>query len=154
MSVFCMTFLFAGASSAFDLYNDFFSKNPLTYFCQVSTLKPFMHCPYRESLADIMSKYYMLGSANASLFATEGIASVGPMLAPLVAFGCGLVIAFANRLSSNLPARFVLLSGGMLSQVLLNIPFGTALLSYGAAPLFLLWYITPRHIFKDRDSIQ
>ena len=144
--------MIAVPSIALDIYNDFFSKNDLTHFCQIGALKPFMHCPYSDSLAEIMSKNYMLGSANASLFATEGIASVGPMLAPLVAFGCGLVIALANRLSSGLPSRFVLLSAGMLSQVLLNIPFATALLSYGAAPLFVLWYITPREIFESQQS--
>jgi hypothetical protein len=110
-------------------------------------LKPFVNCPYTEPLSVIMAKTYHLGNLNASLFASEGIASVGPMLAPLAAFGCGLVIALANRLSAGLPSKFILLSGGILPQIFLNVPLTTTLLTNGAALLFLLWYVTPRAIF-------
>jgi hypothetical protein len=47
-------------------------------------------------------------------------------------------IAFA---SAGLPARFVLISGAMLPQILLNVPLTTTLLTHGAAVLFLLWYV-------------
>ena len=35
-------------SVAIDVYSDFFSRQPLTHFCQVSFLKPLMDCPYRK----------------------------------------------------------------------------------------------------------
>src|SRR5262249_4279578 len=124
-----------------------FAKNPLTYFCQINLLKLILTCPYDEPLSIMMSKAYELGNLNASLFATEGIASVGPIFAPLSALGCGLIIGFANRLSFGLPATFVIVSGGMLPHVLLNVPLFTNLLSNGIAVLFLLWYITPRSAF-------
>jgi hypothetical protein len=54
---------------------------------------------------------------NASLFATEGVASVGVLLAPISAFICGLVVALANRLSAGLPCRFVLISGALFPLV-------------------------------------
>ena len=73
-----------------------------------------------------------------------------PMLAPLTALVCGFVISVANRVSSDLPSRFVLLSGGLLPQEFLNIPLSTNLLSNGAALLFLLWYVTPRSIFASK----
>jgi hypothetical protein len=69
-------------------------------------------------------KAYTYGAFNASLFATEGIASVGLTLAPLSALVCGLAIAVSNRLSSGLPPRFVLL-GGVLPDIFLNVPFST-----------------------------
>jgi hypothetical protein len=47
-------------------------------------------------------------------------------------------IAFA---SAGLPARFILVSGAMLPQILLNAPLTTTLLTHGAAVLFLLWYV-------------
>jgi hypothetical protein len=94
-----------------------------------------------------MNNAYAYGAFNASLFATEGIASVGLTLAPLSALVCGLVIAVSNRLSSGLLPRFVLLSSGVLPLIFLNVPFSTTLLSHGAAVLFLLWYITPRTMF-------
>ncbi len=136
-------------SIGLDLYNNFFATHEHTRFCQIIFLKPFVNCPYTEQLSLVMAKAYQFGNFNASLFATEGVASVGPMLAPLSAFACGLVIALVNRLSSGLPSRFILLSGGMLPQVFLNLPLTTTLLTGGAAALFLLWYITPRTMFEQ-----
>lgn len=134
-------------SIALDVYNDYFARSPLTYFCQINALKFIISCPYSEPLSIVMSKTYHLGNLNASLFATEGIASLGLLLAPLSALGCGLVIALANRVSSELPAPFIIVSGGMLPHVMLNVPLSTSLLTYGGAVLFLLWYITPRSAF-------
>jgi hypothetical protein len=138
-------------SVAMDVYNDFFSRHELTYFCQISFLKTSMHCPYQEQLSIIMERTYKLGNFNASLFATEGIASVGLLFAPFATFLCGLVIALGNRFSAGLPAGFILVSGAILPQALLNVPLTTALLTHGAALLFLLWYITPRAIFQQRE---
>jgi hypothetical protein len=138
--------MMAVPSSALDYYNDFFSKNDITLFCQISFLKPMTECPYSDPLSIVMEKAYRLGNFNASLFATEGIASVGQILAPISAFVCGLVIALGNRLSAGLPPRFILLSGGVLPQVFMNVPLSTTLLTNGALILVLLWYITPRDI--------
>ncbi len=139
-------------SVALEVYNNFFWTHDLTRFCQINVLKYFIDCPYDEQLSVLMSKAYDQGAFNASLFATEGIASVGPTLAPLSALGCGLVIALANRLSAGLPPKFIFLSGGLLPQIFLNVPLSTSLLSNGAALLFLLWYVTPRTILEDNRS--
>ena len=93
-----------------DVYNDFFSKHELTHFCQISLLKHFVACPYQEPLSIVMAQTYKSGNFNASLFATEGIASVGLWLAPVSVFVCGLVIALGNRLSAGLPYGFILTS--------------------------------------------
>ena len=138
-------------SAAMDIYNDFFSKHELTYFCQISVLKQIMHCPYQDQLSIVMHRAYKLGNFNASLFATEGIASVGGLFAPFTAFICGLVFALGNRLSAGLPGSFILISGAVLPQVLLDVPLTTALLTHGAGLLFLLWYITPREMFEAHD---
>jgi hypothetical protein len=135
-------------SNSLDIYTDFFSRHDLTYFCQINILKPFVPCPYREPLAVIMKGVYDLGNLTASLFATEGVASVGLLFAPVAVFVCGLVIAFANRLSAGLPSRFILISSSVLPPVFLNVPLTIVLLTHGAALLFLLWYITPRQMFK------
>jgi hypothetical protein len=133
-------------SVALEVYNNFFATHPLTYFCQINVVKLVIDCPYSEQLSVLM-KVYDQGAFNASLFATEGIASVGLKLAPLSAFGCGVVIAIANRLCSGLSWKFVLLSGAMLPPLLLNVPLSTNLLSNGGGLLFLLWFVTPRGIF-------
>jgi hypothetical protein len=142
--------MMATPSSAMDVYNDFFSNHPLTWFCQISLLKPLMSCPYQEQLSVVMEEAYQLGKFNASLFATEGIASVGLYFAPLTALVCGLVIAIGNRVSAELPPRFVLMSGALLPPAFLNVPFTTALLTHGAGILFLLWYIMPRTMFDRK----
>ena len=141
-------------SIAMDVYNDFFSSHDLTYFCQISFLKPFMSCPYQDPLSVVMERAYHLGYFNASLFATEGIASVGILFAPVATFAGGLVIALGNRLSAGLPAGFILVSSAILPQALLNVPLTTALLTHGAGILFLLWYITPRSLFEQARVAQ
>jgi hypothetical protein len=139
-------------SVVLDYYNDFFSTHDHTYFCQIAFLKPFVDCPYTDPLSVVMAKAYQFGNLNASLFATEGIASVGLVRAPFAVLACGLLMSFANRLSFDLPSRFILLSGGILPQVFLNVPLTTTLLTNGAAILFLLWYVTPRAIFSGDDE--
>jgi hypothetical protein len=139
--------MIAMPSIALEVYNNFFSTHDLTHFCQINVVRPFIGCPYSQPLSVVMNNNYSFGNFNASLFATEGIASVGLALAPLSVLVCGLVIALSNRVSSGLPPRFILLSGGVLPHIFLNVPFSTTLLSNGAAVLFLLWYITPRDMF-------
>jgi hypothetical protein len=141
--------MMAVPSIVLDMYSDFFPRHGLTWFCQSSFVKPFVSCPYADPLQIVMSKHYALGLANGSLFANEGAASVGLKWAPLSAFVGGLVIAFGNGLSAGLPPRFILLSAGIASQVLMNVPLATSMLSNGVAVLFLLWYVTPRQMFKD-----
>ncbi|MCG2671589.1 hypothetical protein ACFPFP_32130 [Bradyrhizobium sp. GCM10023182] len=136
--------MIAFPSIALDVYNDFFSTHQVTHFCQILVIKTFLGCSYDDPLSVLMSKNYELGNLNASLFATEGIASVGPLAAPVAAAACGLIISLGNRASAGLPPRFIMLSGGLLSQVLLNVPLATTLLSNGALLIFVLWYVTPR----------
>jgi hypothetical protein len=138
-------------SVAMDVYNDFFSRHELTYFCQISFLKPIVQCPYQDPVSVVMERAYKIGNFNASLFATEGIASVGVLLAPLTALVSGLLISFGNRFSSGLPSSFVLVSGAVIPQVILNVPLTTTLLTHGLAFLFLLWYVTPRTIFSPEN---
>lgn len=145
--------LFAVPSLALDLYNEFFASHEPTYFCQINVLKHVIGCPYRNQLGVVMLKYFPDGGTyNASLFATEGIASVGVLYAPITVFLCGVVIAFGNRASAGLPQPFVLVSGGMLVQNLLNVPLSTALLTHGGALLFILWYLMPRQALRTSDG--
>ena len=142
-------------SIAMDFYNDFFFRHDVTYFCQMRILKPLMSCPYQELLSSVIyNEYGIGGNFNASLFATEGIASVGMVFAPVAAFACGLILALGNRLSAGLPPRFVLLSGAILPQILLNVPLTITLVTHGAVFLFLLWYVTPRTMFEQQESAQ
>jgi hypothetical protein len=139
-------------SSAMDVYNEYFANHPLTHFCQIWLLKPFVPCALEYPLSVEMQNNYALGNFNASLFATEGIASVGLWLAPITVFICGLVVALGNRLSAGLPSRFILLSAGVLPLLLQNVPFSTVMLTHGLWILFALWYLTPRAIFRTNGT--
>lgn len=135
-------------SNAMNVYNDFFAQHELTRFCQVAVLKPFVACAYSDQLGVVIERAYNFGNYNASLFATEGIASVGMLLAPFSIFACGLVIALGNKLSAGLPPRLIIISSATLAQLLLNVPLSTALLTHGTTFLFLLWYLVPRTAFE------
>lgn len=100
----------------------------------------------------VLERAYKLGNYNASLFATEGIASLGLWLAPIAVLGCGFVIALGNRLSAGLPPHFILTSAAVFPQILLNVPLSVTLLTHGLAVLFLLWYVTPRAIFEHESA--
>ncbi|MET4485834.1 hypothetical protein [Bradyrhizobium sp. LA7.1] len=134
-------------SVALDVYNEYFAHHELTHFCQIWLLKPFMACALKQPLSVEMNSNYPLGFLNASLFATEGVASVGLWLAPIATFACGLVVGLGNRLSAGLPERFILISAAIVPQVITNVPFSTLILTHGLWLLFLLWYVTPRTLF-------
>jgi hypothetical protein len=138
-------------SLAMDYYNEFFFGHDLTHFCQISFLKRLIPCAYQDPIAvEIYKSFGIGGNMNASLFATEGVASVGPLFAPVSALVCGIVIAIVNGMSAGLSQRFVLVSGAILPQTLLNVPFTTVMLTNGAAFLFLLWYVMPRGILEQK----
>jgi hypothetical protein len=145
--------LLAVPSTSLEHYFAFFADHPLTSFCQISFLKHTISCPYSDQLGVVLADHYHIGNMNASLFATEGVASVGPMFAPLSALACGLVIALGNRLSAGLPARFVLISAAIIPHILLNVALSTTLLSNGLGLLMLLWCLTPRDYFSGQDKL-
>jgi hypothetical protein len=145
--------MFAVPSIAMDYYSDFFTVNPNTYFCQIKIVRAIASCPYSDQLGVIFSDRYHIGNLNASLFATEGIASVGLRWAPVVAFFCGLVLSLGNSLSRHLPASLVAGSAGLSIQALLNVPLSTTFLTHGLMVLFLLWYVCP-DMKTDRFSLQ
>jgi hypothetical protein len=128
---------------ALERYFHFFAHHDLTHFCQIGIVRSFTGCPYQFQLGAELSKHYDMGNLNGSLFATEGVASVGPVLAPLSALVCGLILSIGNSVSAHLSKRFVATSAGVVVQVLVNVPLSASLLSNGLLLLFLLWYVTP-----------
>jgi hypothetical protein len=136
--------LFAYPSMAMNQYSDFFATHPLTHFCQIGIVRAIYGCPYPFQLGAAMAEAYNMGSLNGSLFATEGIASVGQAWAPLSALVCGLIVSLGNSASRHLPAPVIATSAGLaLEQALLNAPLSVNLLSNGLLVLWLLWAISP-----------
>src|SRR5262249_10751179 len=136
--------LFAFPTIAMDIYSEFFTGHRLTHFCQIGILRTIFGCPYPFQLGAVMAEAYNMGNLNGSLFATEGIASVGPIWAPVSALVCGLIVSLGNRASARLPAPLVGTSAGIaVQQALLNAPLSVSLLSNGVLVLWLLWAVTP-----------
>ncbi len=137
-------------SLAMDYYNYFFAKHDLTFFCQIRIVKAMLGCAYQDDLAIVIYHAFGVGgNFNASLFSTEGIASVGPFFAPLSALISGLIFGLGNRMSAGLPPRLILISSALAAQNFVNIPLTIGMVTYGGALLFLLWYVTPRTIFAS-----
>jgi hypothetical protein len=135
---------FAFPSIAMDRYSDFFASHPVTHFCQIGVIRAIHGCPYPFQLGATMAENYHMGNLNGSLFATEGIASVGPIWAPLSALVCGLIVSIGNSACVRLPAPVMATSAGLaVQQVLLNTPLTVSLLSNGVLVLWLLWAVTP-----------
>jgi hypothetical protein len=82
-----------------------------------------------------------MGNLNASLFATEGIASVGPIWAPASALVCGLILSLG--ISAWLSPCLIAVSSGLVVQALINVPLSAAFLSNDLFALLLLWTVTP-----------
>jgi hypothetical protein len=135
--------MFAIPSIAMNYYSEFFASNKLTDFCQINIVGAVIGCPYTRQLSLILADRYGLGNLNASLFSTEGIASVGPVWAPVSALVCGIIISVGNNVSARLPPPLIAASAGLVVQALLNVALSTSLLSNGLLVLLLLWYITP-----------
>lgn len=135
--------MFAFPSIALDRYSDFFATHELTYFCQITIVRAIKGCPYAYQLGAVMAERYGMGNLNASLFATEGIASVGPIWAPLSALFCGLVLSVGNSVSARLLPCLMAASSGLIVQALVNVPLSATFLSNGLFVLLLLWSIAP-----------
>jgi hypothetical protein len=133
-------------SSGLDHYYDYFSSHPLTHFCQISLIGKLFSCAPPDQLGVLLAQKYSLGNYNASLLATEGVASVGVYLAPIAAGLCGLLISFGNFSSAGMAPTFVLLSSSVLVAMIMNVPLSVAMASHGGIILFGLWVITPRAI--------
>jgi hypothetical protein len=135
--------MFAYPSIAMDRYSDFFASHELTHFCQISIIRAIRGCPYAYQLGAEMAERYHMGNLNASLFATEGIASVGSVWAPVSALLCGLVLSVGNSISARLSPCLIAVSSGLVVQALINVPLSAAFLSNGLFALLLLWSVSP-----------
>jgi hypothetical protein len=136
--------MFAIPAMAMDRFSDFFAHHELTHFCQIRFLAAISEgCAYMSPLSTVMEEHYHAGKITASLFGTEGIASVGVWLAPLSALVCGLILSIGNSVSARLSPCLIAVSSGLVVQSLVNTPLSTNILSSGLLVLFLLWLLTP-----------
>ena len=142
--------MFAIPAMAMERFSDFFANHELTHFCQIRIIAAINGCAYPSPLGAVMQEHYHMGNLNASLFATEGIASVGPIWAPLSALICGLILSIGNSVAARLSPCLIAVSSGLVVQSLVNTALSTTFLSNGLLGLLLLWSLTPEPAVDTR----
>ena len=84
------------------VYAEYFATNPLTYFSQMNVVNWFVQYPYTEVLGMVIGRFLAGGStgmnANASMWATDGLASIGPIGIVFIGTVVGIALIFANRI--------------------------------------------------------
>lgn len=138
MRTFCMTGVLVG------IYAEFFLSNPLTYYSHVNVVGLLVPYPYQAQVGLEIGSFLIPGStlfnANASFWATDGIAALGFV---------GIVIAgvlfrvFILVVDAVIPRRVLPVACAALVPTMIgvaNYSLFTSLLSGGAGLLILLFY--------------
>lgn len=125
------------------VYADFFAVNPTTAYSHMNIIKPFVTYPYDTSLGFVISGQALNVpgmNANASLWATDGIAAFGLWGLPLAGLFLGIVLMIADALTRKADKRIVFLSAVPFLMIIMNASMFTSLLTGGGGLLFvLLW---------------
>ena len=138
LRTFCMTGALMG------IYTEFFVTHPLTYYSHINAVSLFIPYPYGAQVGQEVGLFLMPGSvlfnANASFWATDGMAALGYV---------GIVIAgalfrvFILVVDAAIPRRVLPAACAAMVPTLVgvaNFSLFTNLLSGGAALLILLFY--------------
>lgn len=124
-----------------NLYAEFFSFHPFTYFSHVNVIGLIVDYPYEAPLSTELS-YYLIGhgnaGANASFWATDGIAAAGNIGVVLIGIIAGLLFAVVNAFMVRVDTVFSALALSPFVMALANVSMFTSLLSAGGFIVFLL----------------
>lgn len=123
-------------------YYDFFSFYPSTDYSHVMGLSLLTHpYPYgADGIGQVIGKFYWNAdvNANASFWATDGIAAMGLFGVAIISVFCAFVFILMNSLTRAYDKRFVALCFIPFIMTLLNASLFSSLWSGGA--IFLLLY--------------
>ena len=129
----------------FNVYHNFFSFNPHTYWSHINMLSKFIPSPYNgESLGSVMDQAYRLGSYNASFIETDGVAAAGIWAIPWVGALFGVILVGINSCMRRLDVRLLALVSAGSSFALMDTGIGPGLLTNGLIALSLMLYFAPR----------
>ena len=124
-----------------NLYAEFFTTNPYTYFSHVNIVGLLIEYPYAEPLSTELS-YFLIGNAdagaNSSFWATDGIASAGSLGVVLIGLFVGVVFSAINAFMRDVDPAFAALLLTPFVMALANVSIFTTILSAGAFIVFLL----------------
>lgn len=130
-------------------YYDLYSNLGYTYWSHVSGISSMVSAP---SLIDYDRKWPMLGrilaermfhvesNSNASIFATDGAASLGPLGVIVISILLSIWLIMLDRVSRKWDRRFVLPLFLPIAFALVNVSFFTMLTSFGGLFWILFLY--------------
>jgi len=125
----------------FNLYLEFFSNNPLTYYSHITGISALVDYPYDLPVGRVISEYqfgHPNANANSGVWATDGVAAAGPIGVLLVGILLGGFLGLANRITRSVNDKFLSLTLVPLAMLLTNVSMFTALASGGGFVLVLL----------------
>jgi hypothetical protein len=128
-------------------YQDFFSRNPHTWFTQY---RPFIHTfgyPYSRELGLEIGKYYSKmedTQANAHFWASDGIASAGVVGILMASVLCGLVFWVVDTIFAKYPTAFGAATLSFWALAISNVSLLTSISSNGLGILIVLIYFGPQ----------
>jgi hypothetical protein len=129
------------------VYAQYFSFNPYTYFSQMNVVNLFVEYPYPESLGLVVGRFLNNGSigmnANASMWATDGLSSLGPIGIIVIGGIVGIALSFANRLVTPERLQFASLVSTTFILNLGDSGFFTNLVTGGGLVVMLIAFGSP-----------
>jgi hypothetical protein len=149
MRTFCMTGVLTG------MYADFFLSHPLTYYSHINVVQVLIPYPYAAQVGQEIGLYLSPGAlrfnANASFWATDGLAAMGftgVILAGLL-FRFFILIIDSVTSQTMLPVVSAALIPALVGVT--NSSLFTTILSGGAGVLVLLFYFWTRLLESERS---
>ena len=136
--------LFTVPAQAFNVYYNFFSQHPLTYWSHIGVVAKFVHAPYKQPLAAVMEQAYHLGEYNASFIETDGLAAAGVTALPFVSVVVGFVMIATNTCMRGLRPDFLPLLMAGPSLAMIDTGIGPSLLTNGLIALNVVILFMPR----------
>jgi hypothetical protein len=136
--------LYSVPAISFNVYYQFFTTNPHTYWSHIGFIGNFVHYPYGQPLSVVMQNAYELGNDNASFLETDGIAAAGTVVLPFVCLIFGLVMVGINSCLRGLNGTLCAIVMASISVVIIDTGLGPALLTNGLALVTVVLLFAPR----------
>jgi hypothetical protein len=136
--------LFSVPAIGFNIYYNFFSNNPFTYWSHITFVGNFVSNPYGMTLGEVMEDAYHMGSYNGSFLETDSLAAAGVVTLPFISLVFGLVLLAVNSCMRGLNVTLLAVVTAGASIALIDTGIGPAVLSNGLAFLSVFMLFVPR----------
>ena len=127
-------------------YFDFFQNNALTHGSHITGVNLLVSFPYESDIPRTIGKYFYEAelTANANMWAQDGIASFGLIGILIVSTIAAAIFWLLDSVSGNHDPRFVTVALGNIALSFANLSLFTTIVSGG-----LLWLIIALYFYKE-----